>query len=318
MSSILIIGNGKNNQFLNQIYQFSKEQVSALFAGSRLKEAYEMCISSFDKVYLANVKTPTDYIEVSKCIDENRYDYICPLDIYSSDEMLLDGKKTTTCAVMLDIVRPSHALFVFSDLHANAFFSIEQFIQHYNSISYQLYLSIQNTEYSKKVVFIANHFKRTQLAQVAFAVDHLNSPCNVYIKCTNGNSYYDLNAQDFSTPVVFIKNNTLISSTYENLINFSHDASEKFILVERISSYVREKLEFNWAGKRLAKGIIVAQLKTLLESKLEELKGFCIDGYSIDQIEIVKYSAYYEIHTYITILPVLHTNAYSFVLRKKV
>lgn len=318
MSSILIIGNGKNNQFLTQIYQFSKEQVSALFSGSKLKEAYEMCIPYFDKVYLANAKTPLDYIEISKCIDESRYDYICPLDIYSSDEILLDGKKAAVCSVMLDVIRPNHSVFIFSDLYADAFFSIEQFIQHYNRVSYQLYSSIQNTEYSKKVIFVANHFKKTQLAQIAFAVDHLNSPCNVYIKCTNGNSYYDLNVQDFSTPLVFVKNNTLIGSTYENLINFSHDVPEKFILVERISSYVKGKLEFNWAGKRLAKGIIVAQLKTLLESKLEELKGFCIDGYSIDKIEILKYSAYYEIHTYITILPVLHTNAYSFVLRKKV
>lgn len=318
MSSILILGNGKTNKYLNQIELFTYSHAKTLFSGSKLLTAYEMCIPVFDQVYLANIKSPLDYIEVSKTIDEQKFDYICPIELYASDTVLLNQKKVPIVAVMLDIIRPHNALFVLSDLHASAFLSAEQFTSHYNSIAYNLQRIIKDTDYSQNVIMVANQFIKHELGQIAFAIDDLNSPCNVYIDCTFGNSYFDLDIQDICTPVIFIKNNTLINPTYENLVNFSNSMPEKFILVNKIVRYVNKQLEFNWSGKRFIRNIFIAQLKSLLVSRLDNIKGFCIDDYSIDRIEVIKKPAYYDVFVYISIVPILYTEGYSFMIEKRI
>lgn len=318
MSSILLLGNGITNHFLNQIALFSPSQVKSLFAGSLLEQGYNLCKKTFSRIYLANVKNKSDYLEVAQFIDESSYDYICPLDLYVDEQVVSNHKKVPAIIAFCDMVNPTHSLIILSDLHATAFYNQEQFIEHYNRIGTILERYFNNRSYQSNIILIANHFKKTTLAQVAFAIDDINSAPNVYLNNTHGNSYYSLAKQDFYAPIVFIKNHTLIDSAYENLLNFSSDYPDKMIMVHKIKRFIEGQIHYNVIGKRYTGSIMVANLESIIRGKLDKIKGVYIEDYAIEKIDVIKRPVYYEIIAYLCIVPYLYTEQYHFTLIRKV
>lgn len=305
--SILIIGPADTNCYLNQIVKCTipSNVHTAFDLNSKLGRAYQTAYrAGIANIYLANVRTKDNYINICQMIDEKQYDVIVPIGLYVTDEYVFDDKRRPIICIMLELLHPTQATLVTSHIHASAYDTVEHFIADMNKMYCRLQSHVMNKNDSAHLVFVANHLNNVDFAQVDLGVAMVKQVPGQYVTGDFNTPLFYLEATDFAKGVVFFRNNYLCAPTVENYYNLSQSFPEKNICVQQIINYVHSKLNLNqFKGKRMNKSIIVMQIKMYLQAILEQLKQECITAYHVKKIDIISERNSYVIVCYIDIVP---------------
>lgn len=306
MSSILIIGSANTNKFINQIVKFtSQENVNYLFEEeSDLAKAYKEIDGQFNTIYLANVKDKTSYLDIAKQIDEKTYDYILPLDLFITDFIKENENSISIINLFISSINPKYTTIIFTGIHANAFYSIESFIDYNNQTINIFKYNLDCKKHGKNILYITNNLKNSQYGSIKLAVTLANTKIGVYPSGKFGEAVYDLENSDFLSGVIYYKNNVNVNSSIENFTNLYPYYPEKVHFIYLIIKYIDSKIQLDYfKGKMYDPKVTLLQIKSKIDEILFLNKGVCITDYEISNVTCVKKNYCYEITSNITIVP---------------
>lgn len=306
MSSILIIGPATTNKYINQIVKFtSQENVDYMFnSESKLAKTYKEISSSFETIYLANVKDKSSYLEIAQSIDEKMYDYIIPIELYINDLIKENEKTKPIIDLFIRIIKPKHSTIIFTGIHATAFYSIEDYIK-YNIQTVNAFK--KNTDcllYGKNILFTTNNLKSFSYSNAQLACALSSTSAGSYPIGKFGTAIFDLENTDFISGIVFFKNNINVNTSIENLTNLYPHYPDKIHSIHLIIRHIDNQIQLNYfKGKLYDPKVTLLQIKSKIDEILKINKGTCITNYEITNISCIKKNYCYEINTNITIVP---------------
>lgn len=278
---ILIIASSNNYNYLNQIRavnsieQFRYDYDYASSLAIACESAFEFGQSS---LYVCNVQSNSDYFEIVQQIKALEIDYIVTPDLRFDNQYLLkDGRKLPVYLILSELLPAKH--FVITDYHAREFTDMSHFLKRYNVIRHKL---SQMALYPDKITFVANHLSTSENASVNVACAVLQSAIAQYPTLSVGESYYNLESEDFLLPIVYFKNGIA-----QNLFNLS-TGLESNLIVQHMLKVLRKEMDGlldYLTGTRFRKNTLFT-VRYKVEDHLELRKNRYYDKYRIVDIII--------------------------------
>lgn len=278
---ILIIGSCGNYNYLNQVrivssieqFRYNYDYTSSL--SKACERAFELGQSSF---YVCNVQSNTDYFEIIDQIKGLDIDYIVTLDLHFDKKLLLkDGRRLPIYLILSETLPKQH--FIITDYHARDFTDMSHFLKQYNVFRYKLG---QMATYPENITLVANNLSDSDYANVDIACAISQAQIAQYPTLLLGDSFYDLESEDFLSPVVYFKN-----GLSQNLFNLSNGLESNLIIqhmLKVLRKEMDELLEY-LIGTRFKKNTLFT-VRYKVEDHLELRKNQYFEKYRIVDIVI--------------------------------
>lgn len=233
---ILIISNGSSFNYLNQITKIDSKEYAINLYGyyspltNALCRAFDLGLKS---CYACNVQLDQDYFEVINQINGLSLDYILLPELTSNKKIKMkNGIEIPIYIVLSNIL--SNNKFIITDRHARDFVSMSHFLRHYNELRFEI---SKAARYKNNLCLVANCLKDSDYSSVDVACSLLMCDVGDYPKLQCGETYYNLEKEDFIAPIVFFKNGVCV-----NLFNFG-TGIESNMVIERLVLSVKKELD---------------------------------------------------------------------------
>lgn len=293
--NILIIGKAATDYKLNQIsYQSSEDVVRKLYGSSQLTDAFATAKAmNVPDVFLANVSTSTDYIELVDVIQQYDFTYIVPLGIKFSDTFFnpILNRVMTYSEFYLDTVgRNSNALIIMTDHHASLYDDIDHFlddmaikIDKFKPVAQK---ALQN---GRNLCMVANNLEDHEFANLILACALCTTPYSKYPEADFGPAIFDIDDFDVEDlELIYFKNNKLTSTTVENLKNFRIESDQaKLIDIDRVIKFIERELDFSEFRGKIFSDYIKLKLHNKLNEFLRTIVGVAIRNFEIKSIDFM-------------------------------
>lgn len=278
---ILIIASSNNYNYLNQIrainsvdqLRYDYDYASSL--ATACESAFELGQSS---LYVCNVQSYSDYFEIVQQIKALEVDYIVTPELrFDKQYALKDGRKLPIYLILSELLPTKN--FIVTDYHAREFTDMSHFLKRYNVIRHKL---SQMALYPDKIALVANNLKSSENASVNVACAVLQAAIAHYPTLSVGESYYDLENEDFLSPIVYFKNGMA-----QNLFNLS-TGLESNLVVQHMLKVLKKEMDNlldYLTGTRFRKNTLFT-VRYKVEDHLELRKGQYYDKYRIVDIII--------------------------------
>ena len=296
-SSILLVGIGKTNKYLMDVVQpESIEDAEHYLGESDLVDSYKAMLDigvDISNIYLINLETMRDYLELSQHISAYDFSYIVPIDVYVSDffyDPMNDGRRTYYVQYLLKSICKqylNHSVIIATDVQASLYEDIDAFLNDMGSKIKRLKGSKMTNEYFERLIFTGNNIQNVAYANAVLAAAISIAEINEYpdLDGTDYKAVFDIDVTDNIEDMVFFKSHINDTITIENLLNLYTEINPiKIFFIYRILLYIAKELDFSkYIGSKYIP-YKIKQIQQIVESYLDSILGFIITDYQINQI----------------------------------
>lgn len=290
-TSLLIIGNSESTnktckiEKFNTLFDVEKEygKDSDLYQAYKLAKSY-----SAPDVYLVNMRTISDFLNIANQLIDYDFAYICPTKIMFSDRYTDRYNKDLTdyyLNVLSSNCYKNRSMIIVTDKHSSLFEDIDEFNNYYDAIV-QKFTSVHNkNKFLDNIILVGNNLKYIQYSNIVVAAKLAATPINEYPLLSNEDTDFIVDYKDMLPNVVYYRNSSLVGTTVENLVNLSSENPNKSVMVMRIIYYLVREMDFDeYIGKNYRKFYLL-KIRDRLESLLKQNVGFVLYDYHIDSVE---------------------------------
>lgn len=199
-------------------------------------------INRFNKaaqIYLLNLDTWHDLINMCELVAEMGFDYIVPLNLYI-DEKYYDerfGKTVTYTQMLLRALSHTVSTVIMTGKEARAYETLDDFLLEEETRLKKVIPELINVN-KENIIYVANNLSGIEYSNAALAAIISSTDYSLYPSSkVLPEAVFDIDFSDVKTDMAFFKNNHLTGITIENLVNFSDNPLYKPFTVKRILKY---------------------------------------------------------------------------------
>ena len=239
-------------------------------------------------IYLVNMRTISDFINITNQLIDYDFAYICPTKIMFSDKYTdrfnLDLNSFYLNDLSFKCYKNRSMIFV-TDKHASLYEDIDDFNKDYAD-KVQAFMSVHNkNKFLDNVICVGNNLKHVAYSNICLAARLAATPINSYPAFLNEDTVFTLDYKDMLPNVCYFKNNYRTGTTIENLVNLSNENPNKSVMIMRIVNYLVREMDFDeYIGKNYRK-FYLTKIKERLDNLLKQNVGFILYDYHIDSVE---------------------------------
>lgn len=290
-TSLLIIG---NSEYTNKTCKVEHYETLSAVGKDYNKESdlYKAFKTAKDygapSIYLVNMRTISDFINITNQLIDYDFAYICPTKIMFSDKYTdrfnLDLNSFYLNDLSFKCYKNRSMIFV-TDKHASLYGDIDDFNKDYAD-KVQAFMSVHNKrKFLDNVICVGNNLKHVAYSNICLAARLAATPINSYPAFLNEDTVFTLDYKDMIPNVCYFKNNYRTGTTIENLVNLSNENPNKSVMVMRIVNYLVREMDFDeYIGKNYRK-FYLTKIKERLDNLLKQNVGFILYDYHIDSVE---------------------------------
>lgn len=290
-TSLLIIG---NSEYTNKTCKVEHYETLSAVEKDYNKESdlYKAFKTAKDygasSIYLVNMRTISDFINITNQLIDYDFAYICPTKIMFSDKYTdrfnLDLNSFYLNDLSFKCYKNRSMIFV-TDKHASLYEDIDEFNKDYSD-KVQAFMSVHNKrKFLDNVICVGNNLKHVAYSNICLAARLAATPINSYPAFLNEDTVFTLDYKDMIPNVCYFKNNYRTGTTVENLVNLSNENPNKSVMVMRIVNYLVREMDFDeYIGKNYRK-FYLTKIKERLDNLLKQNVGFILYDYHIDSVE---------------------------------
>lgn len=290
--NMLILGYAKD-KMPAIIHKFSTIEECISYYGEKntISEAYNIAkkFTNAD-IFTISFSQYSDFSTIVDVISKQHFTYIVPVDIYISEyynDPHKGNEKTFYIQYLLEETPFNlDSVFVTTDKHAKLYETQEDFISDMSNKILQFKKNLRKESNMRNLIFVDNILENYSWANVCLAAAICDTPIIEYPDAREdfGKSIFQIDAVDIADEQVYFKNNYLINTSIENLLNFDKKGSLKVVAVDRIIRHIYHNIDFtDYVGTFYSKYKELKIKESLIRS-LESLKGVLIYDYKIDSI----------------------------------
>jgi hypothetical protein len=288
--NMLLIGSGKTNYMLNKITYFDTSRaVLENYGDSKLSDAFKIAKDlGVSNIFLMNVKHFHDYFDITTTLKHNDFTYIVPVDLLMSDgynDSYHNNKRVTYFQYFLETIsRFNDSTFVITDKHAALYEDLDAFIDEMMGLIKSFNMNTSKSLQGQNLIFAANNLVNYPMANVVLASSLCISDLDIYPTINFGPAVFNIDTFDVPGELVFFKNNVLVNTTVENLLNFGQSGPEKIVTIDRIIKFIKRELDFSEFKGKPYSGYQKLRIEQKLILFLQSLKGYIIEDFKIESI----------------------------------
>ena len=309
--SILLIGIADRKIKLNTITLYDREQdiVTDYGEDSFFTEAWRLLKNRFavGMVFVLNLDSWDDLKEEKELFRQEDFAYIVPIGLYMTDSYtdVFEDKLYYYSQFLVWMTEHSLSTVIFTGQHATGFDTLTEYLDHEKKELEAVAGSFKALR-RNNAVYVANCLYAYPYANVVLAgmltgdVGEYPAAGELYEAC------FDIDWCDVPFDLVFFKNNYLVDTSVENLMNFADSEScLKPVTVDRIIKYIARHWpdldEFIGTGYTEYKA---TKIYERADSYLQSLVGWILYDYRIDNIShTVNIDSTVSIHLSYTLWP---------------
>ena len=288
-NAMLVIGISPNKYRVGEIIPSGDEEyVKENFGSDSCFYKAVKTVTRFNQaaqIYLLNLDTWHDLINMSELIAEMEFDYIVPLNLYI-DEKYYDerfGKTVTYTQMLLRALCNTVSTVIMTGKEARAYEALDDFLLDEETRLKKVIPELINVN-RENIIYVANNLSGIEYSNAALAAIISSTDYSLYPSSkVLPEAVFDIDFSDVKTDMAFFKNNHLTGTTIENLVNFSDNPLYKPFTVKRILKYFyyhRPDIE-NYRGRPYTD-----YLKTKIVEEFEDFLSR-LDGWIIYKHEIL-------------------------------
>lgn len=241
-NEILLIGLGNNKAEQGKIVNaVSADYVESVYGPQSvfLNAFEEIRVFSSCKIDILNLDSWEDIKDHDEELNDYNYDYVVPLDLYL-DEAYFDefyNIRMLYSQLLAMVLTKSMSTIIFAGKHASGFEDLDSYLDYENSCTSSGAQVFKNLR-KENIVYIGNLLKNYSYANAVLAAVMTSTDYSEYpASSVFGEAYFDIDYVDVSNELVYFRNNHLIDTTIENLINFSVNPVTRLVPVYKIVKY---------------------------------------------------------------------------------
>ena len=288
-NAMLVIGISPNKYRVGEIIPSGNEEyIKENFGSDSCFYKAVKTVTRFNQaaqIYLLNLDTWHDLINMSALIAEMEFDYIVPLNLYI-DEKYYDerfGKTVTYTQMLLRALCNTVSTVIMTGKEARAYETLDDFLLDEETRLKKVIPELINVN-RENIIYVANNLSDIEYSNAALAAIISSTDYSLYPSSkVLPEAVFDIDFSDVKTDMAFFKNNHLTGTTIENLVNFSDNSLYKPFTVKRILKYFyyhRPDIE-NYRGRPYTD-----YLKTKIVEEFEDFLS-SLDGWIIYKHEIL-------------------------------
>lgn len=296
--NMLILAEAANDYRLNEIvYYDAVETVKSLYGQSDLYEAFKAAKDiGAPHVFLANINSKEDYIDMIDVIQHYDFTYIVPIGVKFSDSFYnpdLERPMTYSELYAEHIGQTCSSIILMTDHHANLYEDVDHFLDDMG-IKIDTFKSVAQRalQYGRCIGFVANNLADYKYANVAVAASLCATVLSSYPTYDFGDAVFDIDDFDIGgRELIYFKNNLLTTTSIENLKNFRMDLdAAKLINVDRVIRFIERELDLSDYRGKFYTEYVKLKIYNLLTEFFEGIMNDAIRSYQITSVEFVRTS----------------------------
>jgi hypothetical protein len=295
---MLILGAAETDYKINEIsYQSSINAVSQLYGDCELTEAFIKAKEiGVPDVFLVNINTKTDYIDLIDVIKQYDFTYIVPLNIKFSDSFFnqeLNRLMTYTELYLQEIGSNSNSTIIMTDEHASLYEYVDDFLKDmFSKIKSFKQAAQKALNYGNGLCLVANNLKDHPYANVLIASVLCVTEYKEYPTYNFGDAIFDIDDFDVNkNELAYFKNNILTDTSIENLKNFrNYQDAAKLVNIDRVIKYIDRELDFSQFSGKIFTNYIKLAINNKLKTFLTSIKNTAIRDFTIKSIDYISTS----------------------------
>lgn len=292
--SILLIGIAERKINLDRIIEYEKYiDIETDFGeNDPFTENWDLLKNTFgaEKVFILNLDSWNDLKNQDDFLQQEDITYVVPLGLYLSDSYddIFTGQRYYYSQLLAWMLHNTNSTLILTGVHASGFTTLTEYLEHEKEELDTVKNSFSNLR-KQNVIYVGNCLNAYSYANVVLAgmllgdVGEYPTSTNLYA------SVFDIDWCDVPFDMVFFKNNYLIDTSVENLMNFSEDPFFKPVTVDRIVKYIAR----HWVDMSQYIGTAYTDYKMtkiyeLADNYLQSLVGYILYQYEIVSITSVQ------------------------------
>lgn len=293
-NNILIIGKASTNYGLSEIYYWNNPEAVAEAYGEEsnitqaFNEAYDIGVKD---IFIMNIQKKRDYLDIIDTIKQNDFAYIVLTDLYLTDTFddAGDAEKTHNyLAYILGSIGLNHeSVFFVTDKHASLFETIDDYIDYMNEGISSFKSMCSGRANRENIVVVANNLEDNYFANVTLASVICVTDVNKYPAYDFGEPIFYIDSSDNPADYAYFKNQTVVNTTVENLLNCLDSGAEKVFPVSRILKYIKRSIDYSEFNGRFYSTQTKLRINKKIDSILSSMVGTIINDYEI--LNVVAY-----------------------------
>lgn len=296
-NSILIIGQGMNENKLNEIYKpYNEKDMIDTYGYSSLTYSYIDAVNAGAiNVFVLNAFKTTDYIRCIDLIKYYEFSYVVPIDLNLSDKFYSEryNKDMYYAEYYLkEFSANVNSQIIFTDKHAEYYADIDAYLNdmHYivEKFRNDCYYLLSN--YGDNLLFCLNSLNTVKNSNVSLAAALAETVPGNYPDTINSNSVFDINSNDIHlNEIIYFKNNDLIPTSIENLKNFKikNDAN-KLVIINSVIRYIEKSIDLSNVIGRYYNEYLKIYVLDNLNEMLRKMININIRDFKITDIKFIK------------------------------
>ena len=294
-NAILFVGLGNNRFKLDEIIQMaSLDAVEAAYGeGSCFYKAAKNALTFSSKdMYFLNLDSWERIKYHAREIADLDIDYLVPLNLYL-DETYYDDfydKTLSFTQLILSFLSNTVTTVIMTGKHASNYEDLDSFLDEESRRIENVQPELVNVN-KENLIYVANNLKGIDFANALLASLLIETDYGEYPRSSSlPEAVFEIDFSDVENELAYFKNNHLVETTVENLVNFSIDHTTKPVTVKRILKYFHFHRPDNlkYIGKAYSeyKKVMIAEE---LDEFLAKLVGWLIYKYDIYSVSDVSY-----------------------------
>lgn len=293
-NNMLIIGKASTNYGLLDIFYWNNPDAVADAYGknSNITKAFNEAYSiGVQDIFMMNVQKKRDYLEIIDIIKQNDFSYIVLTDLFLTDtfdDVTNAEKIHNYLAYILGSIGLDHeSVFFVTDKHASLFENIDDYIGYMNAGIKSFKSMCSGKANKENIVVVANNLKNKEFANVTLASVVCTTPVNKYPTYDYGEPIFFIDSSDNPADYAYFKNQTVVNTTVENLLNCRNGGAEKVFPVSRILKYIKRSIDYTEFNGRFYSSQIKLRINKKIDSILNSMVRTIINDYEI--LDVVAY-----------------------------
>lgn len=293
--AILFVGLGANKYKLDEITQISTLFMVENCYGKQscfYKAAKNALTFSSKDMYFLNLDSWERIKSHAQEIADLDIDYLIPLNLYL-DETYYDDfydKTISFTQLILSILSNTVTTVIMTGKHASNYEDLDSFLNEENRRIENVRPELVNVN-KENLIYVANNLKGIDFANALLSSLLIETDYGEYPRSSSlPEAEFEIDFSDVDNELAYFKNNHLIETTVENLVNFSLNVTTKPVTVKRILKYFHyhrpdSSKYIGQAYTEYKKVLITEELDTFLS----KLVGWLIYKYDIYSVSDVSY-----------------------------
>ena len=295
-SNLLIIGAASTDYSeLSPSFESDPIAVAEKYgAESDLTKAFNLAQSlGVEYIFLLNVRTHYDFLDLAEVINQYDFAYIAPIGIYISEtfnDPHDNNRKTSYYAYLMSkLSKQNESVFVVTDQHASLFEDLDAFLEYMNTVDREFIYGCYPSVNFENIILVANTLEDTNMANIYLAAALATTEVCYYPTVSVPPTVIRIDHTDEVGSWTYFQEHTNRETTIENMLNHLVIGNPlKIVTISRIIKIIKRELDFSEFHGRLYSEYQRLLIAKKLERYLKKLVNYAIRDYRIDSVQAYK------------------------------